>query len=78
MHGPYEHQPISARGLLAWLVDRRLGLKFVSRCFNHDASWAVTMGRILIHSAQANGCSWQQSYLALSDQSRPVHEPLMP
>jgi hypothetical protein len=35
---------IAAGGLLAWLVYRYLGLKFVSRSwFNLDASWAVSL-----------------------------------
>ena len=35
---------IVAGGLLAWLVYRYLGLKFVSRSwFNLDASWAVSL-----------------------------------
>jgi hypothetical protein len=35
---------IAAGGLLAWLVYRYLGLKFVSRSwFNLDATWAVSL-----------------------------------
>ena len=35
---------IAAGGLIAWLVYRYLGLKFVSRSwFNLDATWAVTL-----------------------------------
>ena len=35
---------IAAGGLLAWLVYRYLGLKFVSRSwFNLDAAWAVSL-----------------------------------
>ena len=35
---------VAAGGLLAWLVYRYLGLKFVSRSwFNLDASWAVSL-----------------------------------
>jgi hypothetical protein len=35
---------IAAGGLMAWLVYRYLGLKFVSRnWFNLDATWAVSL-----------------------------------
>jgi hypothetical protein len=35
---------IAAGGLLAWLVYRYLGLKFVSRSwFNLDATWALSL-----------------------------------
>jgi hypothetical protein len=35
---------IAAGGLLAWVVYRYLGLKFVSRSwFNLDATWAVSL-----------------------------------
>ena len=35
---------IAAGGLLAWLVYRYLGLKFVSRSwFNLDATWAFSL-----------------------------------
>lgn len=55
--GVHSAAMITAGGLLAWLVYRRLGLTFVARSwFNTDAAWAmslVVVGAIALSSALA-------------------------
>ena len=49
---------IAAGGLLAWLVYRYLGLKFVSRSwFNLDATWAVSLILVGTSSLALSGAS---------------------
>jgi hypothetical protein len=50
---------VAAGGILAWLVYRYLGLKFVSRSwFNLDATWAFSLGLVGALSLTINLTSW--------------------
>ena len=49
---------MTAGGLLAWLVYRYLGLKFLSRSwFNLDATWAVSL--VLVGTLSLAFCLWE-------------------
>jgi len=62
-HAPYgfvHHLEEGLNGLLAWLVYRYLGLKFVSRSwFNLEASWAVSLILVGAVTLAFNLATWR-------------------
>jgi hypothetical protein len=51
---------IATGGILAWLVYRYLGLKFVSRSwFNLEATWAVSLILVGVVTLALNLATWR-------------------